>query len=172
MLQAVVVHWGCSREVYLTLLYLLPISQLYFLYLCFLVFLIFSLETEVAGSGGALGCSGEVYLTWTHFKVESDELSRHHHHHHRHHQYGVFALDSLQSWFWGRIKSISSTPRFSSRLDKSTLSRKLWNNKYIEIFSPKGFLAFGEKDKLPLPKVKLAVVKALPPHLSTSDSDF
>ena len=47
----------------------------------FLVFLIFSLETEVAGSGGALGCSGEVYLTWTHFKVESDELSRHHHHH-------------------------------------------------------------------------------------------
>ena len=104
MLQAVVVHWGWSREVYLTLLYLLPISQLYFLYLCFLVFLIFSLETEVAGSGGALGCSGEVYLTWTHFKVESDELSRHHHHHHRHshhhhhhHQYGVFALDSLQS---------------------------------------------------------------------------
>ena len=97
MLQAVVVHWGCSREVYLTLLYLLPISQLYFLYLCFLVFLIFSLETEVAGSGGALGCSGEVYLTWTHFKVESDELSRHHHHHHRHHQYGVFALDPLQS---------------------------------------------------------------------------
>ena len=52
-----------------------------FLVFGFLVFLIFSMETEVAGSGGALGCSGEVYLTWTHFKVESDELSRHHHHH-------------------------------------------------------------------------------------------
>ena len=88
---------GCSGEVYVTLLYLLPISQLYLLYLVFLYFLIFSMETEVAGSGGALGCSGEVYLTWTHFKVESDELSRHHHHHHRHQQYGVFALDSLQS---------------------------------------------------------------------------